>query len=264
MIPKVIHYCWFGNGTKPELLLCCLESWKKYCPDYKIIEWNEENYDVHAMTYTSQAYEKKKYAFVSDVARLDVVNRYGGIYLDTDVLLKNNLDALLDYNSFFFFETLNINTGQGFGSTSHNPILEQCIKDYENKSFVDKKGNMDLTPCPAFNTQSMLKVVNFDKFDNNKKQIVNNNAFLSFGIYSNYAKHLYAKTWLTDEAASTLNKVEYREKSKFILNLRKGRFIKFLYNHFKFGYKIYVFLIYDLYDNGINYYVKKVIKKCKR
>ena len=85
MIDKVIHYCWFGGNQKSDLINRCIESWKKYCPDYQIIEWNESNFDVNMFDYTRQAYKEKKYAFVSDVARLYVVYNYGGIYLDTDI-----------------------------------------------------------------------------------------------------------------------------------------------------------------------------------
>ena len=85
MIPKIIHYCWFGGKEKPKDVLDCIASWKKYCPDYKIIEWNETNYDVHKNQYMSDAYKERKWAFVSDYARIDVVYTYGGIYLDTDV-----------------------------------------------------------------------------------------------------------------------------------------------------------------------------------
>ena len=96
MIPKVIHYCWFGGNPLPEEAKRCIESWKKYCPDYKIIEWNENNYDVNSNEYMKSAYKEKKWAFVSDYARIDVVYKYGGIYMDTDVELVKGLDNLLN------------------------------------------------------------------------------------------------------------------------------------------------------------------------
>ena len=95
MIPKVIHYCWFGGNSLPEEAKRCIESWKKYCPDYKIIEWNENNYDVNSNEYMKAAYKEKKWAFVSDYARIDVVYKYGGIYMDTDVELVKELDSFL-------------------------------------------------------------------------------------------------------------------------------------------------------------------------
>ena len=103
-IPKVIHYFWFGKKEKPEIFKKCLESWKKYCPDYEIKEWNEENFDVNVNNYTSQAYEKGKYAFVSDYARFEVLYNYGGVYVDIDVEFLKNIDSLLDENVFMGFE----------------------------------------------------------------------------------------------------------------------------------------------------------------
>ncbi|WP_450513918.1 glycosyltransferase family 32 protein, partial [Streptomyces olivaceoviridis] len=87
MIPKVIHYCWFGGQPLPESALKCIESWRRFCPDYEIKQWSEKNYDVNKIQYTKEAYEKKRYAFVTDVARLDIIYSEGGIYLDTDVEL---------------------------------------------------------------------------------------------------------------------------------------------------------------------------------
>ena len=100
MIPKKIHYCWFGGNPLPESVKKCKESWKKFCPDYEIIEWNESNYNVHKMPFISDAYTAKKYAFVSDYARLDIIYNEGGIYLDTDVELIRPLDALLSHSAF--------------------------------------------------------------------------------------------------------------------------------------------------------------------
>ena len=87
MIPKVIHYCWFGANALPESAIECIESWKQFCPDYEIIQWNETNYDVTKNRYMHEAYQNKKYGFVPDYARLDIIYTHGGIYLDTDVEL---------------------------------------------------------------------------------------------------------------------------------------------------------------------------------
>ena len=94
MIPKKIHYCWFGGNPLPDSVKNCIDSWKKFCPNYEIIEWNESNYDVHKIPYISEAYKNKKYAFVSDYARLDIIYNEGGFYLDTDVELIKSLDNL--------------------------------------------------------------------------------------------------------------------------------------------------------------------------
>ena len=98
---KKIHYCWFGGNQKSDLILKCIDSWKKFMPDYEIIEWNESNFDINCNTYVKEAYNSKKWAFVSDYVRLWVIYNFGGIYFDTDVELINNIDDLLDCNAFF-------------------------------------------------------------------------------------------------------------------------------------------------------------------
>ena len=96
MIPRKIHYCWFGRGEKPRLAQKCIASWKKYCPDYEIIEWNEDNFDVNRNAYTQMCYKEKKYAFLTDYLRLLIVEEHGGIYFDTDVEAVRSFDELLD------------------------------------------------------------------------------------------------------------------------------------------------------------------------
>ena len=100
MIPKKIHYCWFGRNPLPESAKKCIASWRKYFPDYEIIEWNEDNYDVNKIPYTQQAYAAKKYAFVSDYARFDILYQHGGIYFDTDVEVIKSFDDVLEHGAF--------------------------------------------------------------------------------------------------------------------------------------------------------------------
>lgn len=153
MIPRIIHYCWFGGGQKPELVLKCIGSWKKICPDYKIIEWNESNYDVNKCAYIREAYENKKWAFVTDYARLDIVYHEGGIYLDTDVEILRSFDGFLEHRAYFGFEDGGfVATGLGFGGEEGNEILAGMLKDYENIHFILEDGKMDVTPCPVRNS----------------------------------------------------------------------------------------------------------------
>ncbi len=100
MIPKIIHYCWFGGNPLPKSAKKCIASWKKYCPDYEIREWNESNYDVRKIPYISQAYDAKKYAFVSDYARFDILYKHGGLYFDTDVEVIRSFDDILECGAF--------------------------------------------------------------------------------------------------------------------------------------------------------------------
>ena len=164
MIPKRIHYCWFGKAEKPKLAKKCIESWKKYCPDYEIIEWNEDNFDVNLNAYTKWCYENKKYAFLSDYVRLWVVNQNGGVYFDTDVELIRNINFLLDDQAFFGFETeensadnsenMALNTGLAFGSVATGLALQEMLREYE--PLLD--GKHGVVMCPKLNTEALVKL----------------------------------------------------------------------------------------------------------
>lgn len=159
MIPKIIHYCWFGGNPLPKLAKKCIRSWKKYCKGYEIREWNESNFDIStAPLYVRQAYEAKKWAFVTDYVRLYVVHEYGGIYLDTDVQIKKKLDDLLQHRAYFGFENgTEIATGLGFGAEAGTPILKEMMSDYDDIPFIFPDGTMDLTACPIRNTNVFLR-----------------------------------------------------------------------------------------------------------
>ena len=154
MIPKIIHYCWFGGNSLPDLALKCIDSWKKYCPDYEIICWDETNYTFDKKSiYVQEAYEEKKWAFVSDYARLDIIYNYGGIYLDTDVELIASLDDLLDEECFLGLETSGfIATGLGFGAEKNNIAIKKMLDEYKDIHFRIDKGIFDTIPCPRRNT----------------------------------------------------------------------------------------------------------------
>ena len=173
MIPKRIHYCWFGRGEKPKLAEKCIKSWKKYCPDYEIIEWNEDNFDVNLNPYTKWCYENRKYAFLSDYVRLWVVNQKGGVYFDTDVEVIRNIDFLLDDQAFFGFETggtdvsnpknADTNTGLAFGSVASGLAfgsvasglaLQMMLQEYEE--LLD--GKHGVVMCPKLNTAALVKL----------------------------------------------------------------------------------------------------------
>lgn len=160
MIPKIIHYCWFGGKPLPAAAQKCIASWKKYCPDYEIHAWTEENYDIaSAPLYVRQAYEAKKWAFVSDYVRLLVVYKHGGIYLDTDVELLKNLDPLRGYSAYFGFEDgLHVATGLGFGAESHSQVLANMMLDYQTIPFLLDNGSYDLTACPVRNTDALVHI----------------------------------------------------------------------------------------------------------
>lgn len=182
MIPKIIHYCWFGRNPKPQLAHKCISSWKQHCPDYTIIEWNEDNYDLSAAPlYVRQAYAAKKWAFVTDFIRLQVVYDHGGIYMDTDVELRKSIDGLLNHHAYFGFENeKNINTGLGFGAEKGAPILGDMMKDYMDIPFLREDGTLDLLPCPLRNTEVLLK---YGLVQNNRKQILQKDILILPTVY---------------------------------------------------------------------------------
>lgn len=146
MIPKIIHYCWFGRGPLPELAQKCIASWKKYLPDYEIKEWNEDNFDVNIIPYTAEAYQAKKYAFVSDYARFWILYQYGGIYFDTDVEVIRPIDDIIERGNFMGFETnpsptnddaskASVAPGLGLGVNPGLGLIKKMLDFYEGKHF---------------------------------------------------------------------------------------------------------------------------------
>ena len=158
MIPKVIHYCWFGRNPKPKSVLDCMASWRKYCPDYEIKEWNGDNFPINDNLYCKQAYEHKKWAFATDYARLVIIYENGGIYLDTDVELIRPIDDLLKHKFYIGRQHgFEINTGSGFGAEKGHPVLKKMIEDYEGIPFIKEDGTMDLLTCPKRNSRWLFE-----------------------------------------------------------------------------------------------------------
>ena len=146
MIPKIINYCWFGDGKLGEKEKKCLKSWKVFFPDWEIKLWNEYNFDISAIPYTQEAYDEKKWAFVSDVARLVILYRYGGIYLDTDVEVISNLDNIINAGSFMGIESfdecrINVNPGLIVGAEPGNRVIKDILDTYKFDHFKTKTGN---------------------------------------------------------------------------------------------------------------------------
>lgn len=144
-IPRIIHYCWFGPKKIPEMEQMCIASWKKKLPDYKIMFWNEQNFDVNSVSYVREAYEKEKYAFVSDYVRMYALYNYGGVYFDTDVEVLKPLDNFLNDTAFIGFENKTM-IGTGIiGAERHSEIFEKMLDYYNKHNFIDDNGNIDTT-----------------------------------------------------------------------------------------------------------------------
>jgi hypothetical protein len=140
-IPKIIHYCWFGKGEKPKLVKRCIESWRKNLNDYEIIEWNESNFNINCSDYVRQAYEARKFAFVSDYVRVYALYNYGGIYLDTDVEVLKSLDEFLIHDSFWGFEEKNFIATSTIGAAMGNELIKSFLDSYKGKKFILSDGS---------------------------------------------------------------------------------------------------------------------------
>ena len=160
MIPKIIHYCWFGGKPLPKLAQKCKKSWEKFFPDYEIKEWNETNYNVNAVPYTKYCYEHQLWAYLSDYVRLDVVEQEGGLYFDTDVEVVRRPDGLLQScNAYFGWETLEyLNTGLGFAAEPHHPAVKAMLKMYESLVANGKYMYEKMQGCPQLNTLALVSL----------------------------------------------------------------------------------------------------------
>lgn len=229
MIPKTIHYCWFGRTSKPELYYRCRKSWEKHCPDYNIIEWNEDNFDIYSSPlYVQQAYEAKKWAFVTDYVRLKVVYDNGGVYLDTDVELKRNLDRLLKYCAYFGFESKKyINTGLGFGAIRGAAILKDLMRDYSVRKFIGKDGTADLVSCPIINKHVFME---YGLIPNGKTQRLRDNIKIFSPIYFcpldynldrfHYSVRTISIHWFS---ASWFSEEKKKEHKQLVINRKRDR-----------------------------------------
>lgn len=158
VIPKVIHYMWLGKSKLDKTSEKCIESWKKYCPDYEIIRWDESNYDVHKNLFMSQAYDNGKYGFVPDYARIELLYEYGGIYLDTDVELLKNIDELLYQNAFCGVEKWQVlNFGGCSGAVKGHCSLEPFLEKWGNRKLIRENGTMDNTSSGKIDTEIAIK-----------------------------------------------------------------------------------------------------------
>lgn len=165
MIPKIIHYCWFGGNPLPKEAKSCIESWKKFFPGYEIKEWNESNYDVSSCEYTKEAAIAKKWAFVSDFARFDILYRLGGIYFDTDVEVIRTMEDILETGAFMGIEsgelreggTFGIASGLGIAAPACHPIYKEIIDYYRGKHFWDTEGKIDTTTVVTVVTNLLVE-----------------------------------------------------------------------------------------------------------
>lgn len=197
MIPKIIHYCWFGGAPLPELALKCIESWKKYCPNYEIKRWDETNFNLNYNDYVREAYDAKKWAFVTDVVRLYVLVNYGGIYMDTDVEIIKPLDEILKFEAVSGFEDKkNIPTGL-MACQKGQKLFTEFLHEYDNIHFMGSDGAYDTTT-------NVVRITNICR----KYGFVPNNKLQSIQNFTIFPKDYFCpKDYKTGEVNITKNTI---------------------------------------------------------
>ncbi len=216
MIPKKIHYCWFGRNPLPESAQKCIASWRKYLPDYEIIEWNEDNFDVNSIPYTAQAYEAKKYAFVSDYARFKILYEHGGLYFDTDVEVIRPMDDIIAAGPFMGYEVNPcaarpygaVAAGLGIGAEKEMSLYRTILEYYAQLDFLFDDGTYNITDAvvnittrelvraglkdePGVQTVAGITIYPsdyFNPFDDATGRL--------FKTANTYTIHWFTKTWL--------------------------------------------------------------------
>lgn len=224
MIPKIIHYCWFGNGEKPEIVKKCIDSWREKCIGYAIIEWNERNFDINSNKFVREAYAKKKYAFVSDYVRLFVLKNFGGIYLDTDVEVLKNFDEYLNNKSFWGLEAGNYIATSTIGTEINNPLIEAFYKEYLDRSFINEDGTLNVGTNVEIISKKFKELG--AKLDGSKEIIEGIGVIYPTEIFSPY-DYRYYKDYRTDKTVTVhyFYKSWISKKDKIKQFLKKG-FIK--------------------------------------
>lgn len=228
-IPAKIHYCWFGGKKMPENYKENVESWKRYCPDYDVIEWNENNLDVAEIPFTKEAYESGQYGFVPDYFRLKIIYEQGGIYLDTDVEAVKSLDDLRYNEAFCGMEYPGrIAFGLGFGAAKHNEIIRSLMTYYEARHFIRPDGSYDNIPSPEIQSQML--------YDRGVKCTAAFQCFNGLSVYpvdvlspqnpytgelrltdNTYSIHQFAGSWVSEDNKSETQK--RIEKARKILDM---------------------------------------------
>ena len=212
MIPKIIHYCWFGRNPLPESAIKCIASWREFFPDYEIKEWNEDNFDVNEIAYTRQAYLVKKYAFVSDYARFKILYEHGGLYFDTDVEVIKSFNDILAQGAFMGCELAApqcgaANPGLGLGVAPGLGLYKEMLEKYVTLSFINEDGGMNLTTVVKYTTDLLIshgfkpaneiqRVAGVTIYPKEYFNPLDNNTGILKITSHTHSIHWYTKTWL--------------------------------------------------------------------
>ncbi|PHV70152.1 glycosyl transferase [Sporanaerobium hydrogeniformans] len=194
-IPKIIHYCWFGKKELPSLEKVMLKTWKEKLPDYELIKWDEERFDIKSQKYVKEAYEKGKYAFVSDYVRLYALYQYGGIYMDTDVEVLKDLSPLLENDGFIGFESIKYIGTSLIAAKPNNQLIKALLESYKDKTFIKDDGTLNITTNVQYITSYLQS-----------EGIILNNHYQKIEHFSIYPKDFFSpKSLVTGKIKCTSN-----------------------------------------------------------
>lgn len=263
MIPKIIHYCWFGGKALPDELQAYVDSWKKFCPDFEIKLWDEESFDVSSHVFTKTAYAKKKFAYVSDFVRAYALNKFGGIYLDTDVELKKNLDVFLHHEAFTGFEKNGLPFTALWAAIPNHSLTKKVLSYYEGREYIDTQET---------NTKSVSELL-INEFgidaDKNTLQIGSDGKnsiyiypaeYFCLDFMPNYATHHFSGSWLEDKNVSYKEYLHAEYYTGKVFSLNKEALVKGVASTLsvKESFKV---LVFSFYFNIFPEKIKKIIKK---
>ena len=240
MIPKIIHLCWLSGDPYPAKIAKCLETWKKFLPDYEVMLWDTNRFDLNSSVWVKQAFEKKKYAFAADYIRFYALYYHGGIYLDSDVEVIKSFDDLLDLPYFVGAEKAGTPEAAIMGSEKGCDWIKQCLDYYDHRSFVKEDGSLDIRKLPEIMDEQILKLkplrvltINESKrirtFDFSKEVLVFNDVYFSPKVFDSreveitpytYAIHHYQNSWFSPKA-----KVYYRSRA-FLVKIFGQRIVR--------------------------------------
>lgn len=256
MIPKTIHYCWFGNKPKPELIKHCIQSWNRYLPDYKIIEWNESNFDLDINLYVKDAYINKKWAFVSDYVRAYVLYHHGGIYLDTDVEVKQSLDPFLTHGAFSGFERVGFPFTALWGSEKEHLWPKKVLEYY------DKKQNFEQITNTVIVAQILIEEFKVNPNKDELQELDCNIAIypsthFCIDLSSNFASHHFLGSWEDEMTSykSNIHKIYYLKK--YLKEIEGQKVLEQLFQNEIFSAK-------ELFEFSIKIFKKRINQKYNR
>ena len=206
MIPKIIHYCWFGGNPKSNLIKQCIDSWKKYCPDYQLIEWNESNFDINCNPYVKAAYEDKKWAFVSDYVRSKVMYEYGGVYMDTDMELKLPLDEFLSERAVCGFEVKGVPYSAFWMAEPKHQLSKDFVDWYASQDCFIERINTDIF------SEMLENEYGADRYSDTVQKLKHGvtlypSVYFSQDLPKNYVSHHFNGSWFGGDAENTHKKM---------------------------------------------------------